>query len=100
MNELPVVVDHLYGDIALEPYLILLHPDTLVVGEHYIHLNRCGAEAGLVFLDVQFVAYTACPALVVVLDGSGQKARVLRDELYAYPLSSRHGSTHDDSSTK
>jgi len=90
MNELPVVVDHLYGDIALDPYLILLHPDTLIVGEHYLHVDRCDGEARLVLLDVQFVAYTSCPAIVVVLDGSGEKVRILRDDLYAYLLNSQH----------
>ena len=33
-------------------------------------------------LDVQFVAYTSCPALVIVRDGSGKKIRVQRDDLY------------------
>ncbi len=75
----------------MEPCRNLFHPDTLVVGEHYLFMDRCDVGARLVSLDVQFIAYTSCPAIVIVLDGSGQKVRVLRDDLYAYPRSSQHG---------
>lgn len=84
----------------MEPCRNLFHPDTLVVGEYYLFVDKCDVRARPVSLDVQFVAYTACPAIVIVLDGSGEKARILRDDLYAYPRSSQHGSTHDDSSTE
>jgi len=100
MSELSIVVAPPFGDIALELYPNLSLPDTLTVGEHYIYVDRCDVGARLVSLDVQFVAYTACPAIVIVLDGSGQKVRILRDDLYVYPRSSQHGSTHDDPSTE
>ena len=99
MSEL-LVIEPSLGNVSMEPCQNLFHPDTLVVGEHYLYVDRCNVGARLVSLDVQFVAYTACPAIVVVLDGSGEKARILRDDLYTHPCRSNQGITHDDPSTE
>lgn len=81
MSELPIVLDLAYEDIAMDLTNLLL-PDTLIEGGHYIYVDRCYTNSGTVIRDVQFVAYTSCPAIVVVLDGSGKKVRILRDDLY------------------
>lgn len=82
INKLQSAVDLTHRDIVMEPYLNLSRPYNLIEGEHYIYIDMCSGEPKLEFLDVQFIAYTSCPAIVIVLDGSGQKVRVLREELY------------------
>ena len=99
MSEL-LVVGPSHGNTTVEPCRNLFHPATLVVGEHYLFVDRYDVGARLVFLDVQLVAYTACPAIVIVLDSSGEKMRILREDLYAYPGSSQYGTTFDASSSE
>jgi hypothetical protein len=78
MSDLLCVEDLLHEDTDVKPYLILSHPLTFIESEHYLYLDN----GNPVLRDVKFVAYTSCPAMVVVLSGSGQKVRVLRDNLY------------------
>jgi hypothetical protein len=78
MNELLCVEDLLHEDTDVKPYLVLPRPLTFIECEHSLYLDN----GNPVLRDVTFVAYTSCPAMVVVLSGSGQKVRVLRDNLY------------------
>ena len=111
MSRSPFVLGPSYGDIAVELNPALMHPNTLVEGKHYVYMDRYDVEASPLLLDVKFVAYTPCPAIVVVLNGSGQKVRILRDDLYTKSYSSQHvfpwkhkttshGTKHNDSSTE
>lgn len=59
---------------------LLARPQTLVKGELYLYLNVQQTEEQAV-AAVRFVAYTTCPAIVVVSNGSGQKVRCPRDGL-------------------
>ncbi len=59
----------------------LTRPMTLVPGSLYRRLAGEGAGSRPCFIPVRFVAYTACPALVVVADGDGRE-RCPRDELF------------------
>ena len=65
----------------MEAVFRLTRPMTLIPGGQYRRLARDGAGGQSCFIPVRFVAYTACPALVVVTDGDG-RLRCPRDELF------------------
>lgn len=82
MSEAPLVEQNYYGDQLMRSHLDLSHPDTLIEGEHYFCAERDGADNRQAIGDVRFVAYTACPAIVVVSNGSGKSVRILREYLF------------------
>ena len=59
----------------------LTRPETLIEGEYYVCLDgRYSYEPAIPI--AQFIAYTSCPAIVVVSNGSGQRVRCPRDRLF------------------
>lgn len=67
--------------ISNQEKLILTHPESLLEGEHYIYREGPQSDKPASSI-VKFVAYTSCPAIVVVSVGSGQKVRCPRDLLF------------------
>ncbi len=65
----------------METVFHLTRPTTLAPGGLYRRLAGEGSGGRPCFIPVRFVAYTACPALVVVADGEGRE-RCARDELF------------------
>jgi hypothetical protein len=59
----------------------LPRPATLIDGGHYRLIQRDGAAAEPRFIPVTFLAYTACPAFVIVSEGDGRR-RCPRLDLY------------------
>ena len=61
------------------PYL---RPQTLVEGQRYSLLDRSQEGDRAFCAEVMFVAYTSCPAFVIISNDSGHKVRCLREDLY------------------
>jgi hypothetical protein len=61
------------------PYL---RPQTLIEGQRYSHLESYQKISRAVYTEVVFVEYTSCPVFVIISNGSGHKARCLREDLY------------------
>jgi hypothetical protein len=59
----------------------LLRPASLVPGGRYRRLQRDGASGQAVLVAVEFLAHTACPAFVVVVQGR-RRLRCPRDDLF------------------
>jgi len=59
-----------------------LRPQTLVEGQKYSRMERSQDGDRATFTDVLFVAYTSCPAFVIISNGSGHKMRCLHENLY------------------
>jgi len=59
-----------------------IHPDTLVEGRRYLLRIRQTVVPGCALVPVVFYRYDSCPAIVIVMDDSGQKVRIPRDDLY------------------
>ena len=70
--------------------LILTHPTTLIEDEHYVYRDDYLFDE-LAALIVKFAAYTACPAIVIVCNDSGQRVRCPRDRLYRQSVESPSG---------
>lgn len=65
----------------MESVFHLTRPVTLVPGDLYKRLAREEGGGRPCCIPVRFVAYSACPAWVVVADGEGRE-RCPRDELF------------------
>jgi hypothetical protein len=72
------IKDHSSQD---EEFLVLTHPDSLIEGEQYIYWDVYCIDNPEISI-VKFVAYTSCPAVVVVSNGAEQRVRCPRDRLY------------------
>ena len=57
-------------------------PQTLVEGQKYSRRERGQDGDRATYTEVMFVAYTSCPAVVIVSNGSSHKVRCLRDDLF------------------
>jgi hypothetical protein len=68
----------------------VISPDTLVEGRRYLLNVHPEIVPGCALVPVVFYRYDACPATVVVVYGSGQKARVPRSDLYVDPFDSQN----------
>ena len=62
-----------------QPYL---RPQTLIEGQRYSLTERGQDGDGATYTEVLFVAYTSCPAFVIISNGSGRKVRCLREDLF------------------
>lgn len=61
-----------------------VRPRTLVEGQRYYTLDcQLGGRAALT--PVTFIAYTACPAVVIVANSCGIRLRCPREELFGWP---------------
>ena len=58
---------------------VFIHPTTLERGKIYLRKN--GGQGGHKLLPVQFIEYSACPAIVIILDG-GRSERCPRADIY------------------
>jgi hypothetical protein len=59
----------------------LCRPLTLVEGQRYFLLAQYSSRHPSL-MPVTFLAYTACPAVVVVTDGSNCRVRCAREDLF------------------
>jgi hypothetical protein len=64
---------------AQRPYL---RPQTMVEGQRYSRMERGQEGDGATCTEVFFIAYTSCPAVVIISNGSGHKVRCLREDLF------------------
>jgi len=71
--------------------LSVIRPDTLVEGRRYLLRIHQEVVSEYSLVPVIFYQYDPCPAIVIVLDDSGQKVRILRDDLYADSCDSQNG---------
>ena len=72
--------------------LDFIHPNTLEQGK--VYLRKTGSVKGYQLLPVQFVDYSACPAVVIICNGTG-RARCPRHELYLSASSSQRSGSWD-----
>ena len=61
-----------------------LRPRTLIEGQRYSRIERGQDGDGTIYTEVVFIAYTSCPAVVIISNGSSQKVRCLREELFNF----------------
>jgi hypothetical protein len=61
-----------------------LRPQTLVEGQRYSRLERGQDGDRATYTEVLFIAYTSCPAVVIISNGSGHKMRCLREDLFLH----------------
>jgi hypothetical protein len=60
----------------------LTRPGTLEQGKLYLHsVYKSDDNGGNVSL-IRFSSYTACPAIVIIIDRKGKKIRCARDDLF------------------
>ena len=59
-----------------------LCPQTLVEGQRYSRIERGQDGDRATYTEVMFIAYTSCPAVVIVSNGSGKRLRCMREELF------------------
>jgi hypothetical protein len=57
-------------------------PQTLLEGQRYSRMERGQNGDGTTYAEVLFIAYTSCPAVVIISNGSGHKFRCLREDLF------------------
>jgi hypothetical protein len=67
----------------MEAISSVVRPGTLIEGAEYLLLETQGNRHMPTVALVRFVDYTACPAFVVVMDGSNKRVRCLREELFS-----------------
>ena len=67
------------------PYI---RPQTLVEGQSYSRMERGRDGDETTYTEVMFAAYTSCPAVVIISNGSDHKMRCLRDDLFLYATGS------------
>jgi hypothetical protein len=72
--------------------MILTRPETLIEGENYLYRDVNHSD-DLAMSIVMFLAYTSCPAMVVIFSDSGQKVRCSRDSLCRRPPESYSANT-------
>ena len=72
--------------------LDFIHPTTLEQGK--VYLRKTGSVEGYQLLPVEFVDYSACPAVVIIFTGTG-RARCPRYELYLSAPSSQQSGSKD-----
>lgn len=65
----------------MEPAPGLIRPETLSAGKEYWRSEPPDGKEMQPPIRVIFASYTACPAVVVVIDGVGKRVRCLRDDL-------------------
>ena len=61
---------------------LITRPETLTEGQGYLLLENNVSENEMTISPVTFVAYTPCPAIVIVRNGEGKKWRYPRDKLF------------------
>ena len=59
----------------------LTRPNTLIEGQVYLLFEKNGSNEEVTYTQVTFVAYTSCPAVVIVQDRDGKNKRCVRDSL-------------------
>lgn len=60
----------------------LIRPGTLIQGNLYLHSISIADDKGGDNSMIRFISYTACPAMVIILDSNGNKIRCARDDLF------------------
>ena len=69
-------------NLHLDLMLIPNRPQTFDQGQLYLHQENSLKGARQTRTAVIFISYTACPALVIIRDKSGNKKRCSRDDLF------------------
>lgn len=67
------------------PSADLTRPETLIEGATYLILENAGTGNPLSIDIVKFLAYTPCPAVVMVIESNGRKMFCPRDRLFHQP---------------
>lgn len=65
----------------MEKKFPLPRPATLIHGDQYLRLERDAAGGEPRFVPITFLAYTACPAFVIITQGNG-RLRCSRADLF------------------
>ena len=67
------------------PSTSLARPETLIEGATYLILEDRGTGRQISIDIVRFLAYTPCPAVVMVIESNGRKMYCPRDRLFHQP---------------
>ena len=74
----------------MNPPNLLTYPQTLIAGREYLLLEKSQNESKAKQSVVTFVAYTSCPAIVVVRSSHGNRQPCLRECLIEVQALAHH----------
>ena len=77
-----IITSSIDGAGVMATHQSYLRPQTLIEGQRYSRMERGQDGDGTTYTEVLFVAYTSCPAFVIISNGSGHKLRCLREDLF------------------
>jgi hypothetical protein len=60
----------------------LFRPVTLETGATYMYKDFLPRDRKIAWVPVRFVSYSPCAGIVIVVNGSGSKLRVKREDLF------------------